>query len=298
MSSDDQPFFLWASYLAPHTACPATAAGKECWGYPTPSLEYAQTFDHVAPPQRGNPAYDEANVSDKPRMIAGKDPLTGQDEHHLTELFQRRIESLQSVDDGVARTLAALQEAGELDNTLVIFTSDNGYLLGEHRTAGKILGYEPSLAVPLLMRGPSVPAGVRRNATVGTVDLAPTIAAVGGANPGLPVDGRNLIPVATGARPGWETILIQGGPKSKHASGWLYRGVRPRRYTYMDYGRAGDIELYDRRRDPFEVHNVAGAPAYARTEAELRRRLLRLEHCAGTQCRQTFGPVPPPRAAR
>ncbi len=298
MSSDDQPFFLWQSHLAPHTGCPVVGAGDGCWRYPTPSTDYADAFDHTTPPQLDDPSYDERDVSDKPAKIARQAPLTRQERHHYTELFQRRIESLRSVDDGVARTLATLQEVGELDNTLVIFTSDNGYLLGEHRTAGKNLGYEPSLRVPLLMRGPSVPAGVRRDATVGTVDLAPTIAAAGGATPGLRVDGRNLLPVAGGAKPGWETILIQAGPRGKRRSGWTFRGVRTDRYTYMERRATDEAELYDRRRDPFQLHNVAGEPAYARTEAELRRRLLRLQDCAGAQCRQTFGPVPAPRPVR
>jgi hypothetical protein len=98
-------------------------------------------------------------VSDKPQKIASEPPMGRRARRHYTELFQRRVESLQSVDDAVARTMAALQDSGELDNTLVIFTSDNGYLLGEHRSARKNLPYEPSLRVPLLMRGPSVPAG-------------------------------------------------------------------------------------------------------------------------------------------
>jgi N-acetylglucosamine-6-sulfatase len=297
MSSDDQPFFLWQSHVAPHTACPTLATADDCWGYPTPSAQYAHSFDHVVPPQLRDPSYNERDVSDKPQKFAQAPPLDRSEKHHLTELFQRRIESLQSVDDAVARTIATLDEVGELDNTLVIFASDNGYLLGEHRTAGKNLGYEPSLRVPLLMRGPSVPAGVRSDETVGLVDLAPTIAAVGGADPGLRVDGRNLLPVASGEKPGWDTMLVQAGPRSKDTSGWFFRGVRTDRYTYLEY-RSGEVELYDRRRDPSELRNVAGDPAYARTQAELRRRLQRLQDCAGAECRQRFGPVPPPRAER
>ena len=297
MSSDDQPFFLWQSHMAPHTSCPTIATGDECWGYPTPSLEYSRSFDHAVPPQRSYPSYNERDVSDKPAKFASLPPLDRGERQHLTELFQRRIESLQSVDDAVAQTVSALDEAGELDNTLLIFTSDNGFLLGEHRTGGKNWGYEASLRVPLLMRGPTVPAGVRRDETVGLVDLAPTIAAVGGANPGLRVDGRNLLPVASGEKPGWETMLVQAGPRNSQTPGWFFRGVRTDRYTYLAYG-TGEVELYDRRRDPFQLHNVAGDPAYARTQAELRRRLLALRDCAGAQCRQTFGPVPPPRAAR
>ncbi len=160
MSGDDQPFFLWQSHLAPHSACPADYSAQGCWESPTPSMSSDRLFDKVRLPQRRSPAYNEADVSDKPKWI-GSRPRLGQGERqHLTELFQRRIESLQPVDDAVARTVSALEEVGELDDTLIIFTSDNGYLLGEHRFSGKIVGYEPSLQVPLMMRGPGVPDGV------------------------------------------------------------------------------------------------------------------------------------------
>jgi len=295
MSSDDQPFFLWESHVAPHVACPIMDYGSACWETPMPSTQYARSFDHVRLPSRKKPSYDEADVSDKPHYISANGPITREQARHYTDLFQRRIESLQSVDDGVARTVAALAEEGELDNTLILFISDNGYLIGEHRTSGKNMGYEESLQVPLLMRGPGIPAGVRNGQTVSTVDLAPTIAAAAHARPGLDVDGRNLLPVANGRKPGWETILIQAGPNSRHKGGWLFRGVRTSRYTYMRRSKSGEVELYDRRRDPYELHNVSGAPAYARTEAELRMRLARLQDCAGAECRQRFGPVPAPR---
>ncbi|HEX2176148.1 MAG TPA: sulfatase [Nocardioidaceae bacterium] len=294
MSGEDRPFFIWQSHLAPHTACPTTNTGEECWQLPTPSMSYDGVFDQTTPPQRGKPSYDEPDVSDKPHFVSREKPMSPADRRYYTELFQRRIESLQSVDDAVARTVAALDEAGELDNTLLLFTSDNGYLMGEHRIGGKIVGYEPSLRVPLLMRGPSVPVGVRRSETVATVDLAPTIAAAAGATPGLRVDGRDLQPVAAGTSPGWDTILIQGGPKAKGVKGWWYRGVRTDRYTFMSYEKSGEVELYDRRRDPFQLRNVAADPAYSAVRAELQDRLIRLGDCAGADCRQRFGAVPAP----
>lgn len=291
MSHDDQPFFLWQSHLAPHSACPADYSDQECWESPTPSMSYDNLFDDVPLPQRRVPSFNEADVSDKPEWIR-RPPLGKADREHLTELFQRRIESLQSVDDAVARTLSALDEAGELDDTLVIFSSDNGYLLGEHRFSGKIVGYEPSLQVPLLMRGPGVPAGTRSAETVGTLDLAPTIADAAGATPGLDVDGRSMLPIAAGKAKGWDTVLIQGGPRSlRSGDEWIYRGVRTDRYTYMEHRRTGERELYDRRLDPYQLHNVAGEPRYAAAQAELRRRLLALQDCAGADCRERFGAV-------
>jgi N-acetylglucosamine-6-sulfatase len=299
LASREQPFFLWQSHLAPHGACSTQLAGNPegCWTPAVPSLTYDGFAEGVVPPQRDDPSYNERNVSDKPRHIRTQAPMTLAEQQWLTETYQRRAESLRSVDDAVARTVDVLEDSGELDNTLLIFTSDNGYLLGQHRYGGKILPYEPSLRVPLLMRGPSIPAGVRRPATTGTVDLAPTVLAAADARAGLPVDGRNLLPVARGTRPGWGTILIQGGPRTP-AEGpqWFYRGVRTGRYTYAEYRQTGEVELYDRLRDPHQLHNVAGRAAYAAVQAELRRRLLALQDCAGTECRRDFGPVPAPRS--
>ena len=297
MSGDDQPFFLWQSHLAPHSACPADYSAQGCWESPTPSMSSDRLFDKVRLPQRRSPAYNEADVSDKPKWI-GSRPRLGQGERrHLTELFQRRIESLQPVDDAVARTVSALEEVGELDDTLIIFTSDNGYLLGEHRFSGKIVGYEPSLRVPLMMRGPGVPAGSRSAETVGTLDLAPTIADAAGATPGLDVDGRSILPIAGGDARGWDTLLIQGGPRLPNSGDeWIYRGVRTERYTYMEYRRTGERELYDRRLDPYQLRNVAGDARYAAAQAELRRRLMALQDCAGADCRQRFGPVVGPQS--
>ena len=296
MSADDQPFFLWQAHLAPHTACAAAPSNEGCWDSATPSMSYARSFDNVPLPQRRVPSYNEADVSDKPQWI--RRPRLGQDEEQaLTEQFQRRIESLQDVDDAVARTVSALDEAGELDDTLIIFTSDNGYLLGEHRFSGKIVGYEPSLRVPLMMRGPGVPAGSRSTETVGTLDLAPTVADAAGATPGRDVDGRSILPVAAGDARGWDTLLIQGGPRlPKGGDEWIYRGVRTDRYTYMEYRRTGERELYDRRRDPYQLRNVAGDARYAAAQAELRRRLMALQDCAGADCRQRFGPVVGPQS--
>jgi N-acetylglucosamine-6-sulfatase len=298
MSSDDRPFFLWQSHVAPHTACPIMNYGAGCWENPMPSMAYTRAYDHAPLPQRKKPSYDEADVSDKPRYIASKKQIAPRRATRYRELYQRRIESLQSVDDAVARTVAALDEEGELDNTLILFISDNGFLLGEHRTWGKNMGYEESLQVPLLMRGPGVPAGVRSDQTVSTVDLAPTIAAAAHATPGLDVDGRNLLPVVSGDQPGWQTILIQAGPSTAQKGGWMFRGVRTARYTYMERTKSPAVELYDRQRDPFELRNLHGDPAYARVEAELRMRLDRLKDCAGADCRQRFGPVPAPQPAR
>jgi arylsulfatase A-like enzyme len=114
----------------------------------------------------------------------------------VDELYRRRIQSLQSVDDSVAQLVATLGRSGQLRNTYVVFTSDNGYHLGEHRLpAGKQTAYEEDINVPLIVRGPAVPAGRTHPELVGNPDLAPTFAALAGVSPPPFVDGRSLLPL-------------------------------------------------------------------------------------------------------
>jgi arylsulfatase A-like enzyme len=212
----------------------------------------------------------------------------------MQQNFTRRIQSLQSVDEAVARTVRVLRETGQLRNTVIVFTSDNGFLLGEHRWIGKDVPYEQSLQVPLVVRGPGLPRGVTRRDTVATVDLAPTFVDLADASPTVPLDGRSLLPLARHrAATGWQDLLIQNGPRLGEGDGvgWSYRGVRTRRYTYVEYARYG-TELYDRRVDPHELTNVAGQPAYRDVQRELQRRAHALQNCAGKSCRRDFGPLP------
>ena len=190
----------------------------------------------------------------------------------------------------------ALADSGRLDNALVIFTSDNGYLLGEHRIGGKNVPYEPALQVPFLMRGPDLAAGTVSTQVAATVDIAPTIAAAARATPTLTTDGRNLLPVARGDASSWHTLLIQAGrePKVVTSGDWFFRGVRTTRYTYVTYPGTRERELYDRLIDPHQLVNVATRPQYREVRAELARRLKILGPCKGAPCRQRFAPLPRP----
>jgi hypothetical protein len=180
--------------------------------------------------------------------------------------------------------MSALQRTGELDNTLVIFTSDNGFMHGEHRIrAAKVFAYEPSIRVPLIMRGPGVPAGLRLSEPVGNIDLAPTILAAAGASPGRLPDGRSLFDrmFDPQARSGRELVLENGrGLRTVSA----FSGLRNDRYAYVRYARSGERELYDLKRDPYELANLSQSKRYARIQELLDRRLRRLRSCRGTGC--------------
>ncbi len=126
----------------------------------------------------------------------------------MTENYRQRLESLLAIDEGVAAIVAALRASGELERTLIVFTSDNGFFHGEHRVpAGKVLVYEPSVRVPLVVRGPGVPRGRVDSRLVANVDLAPTVLDAADAKAGRKLDGRSLL-----------VLLAQaaGGTQARH----------------------------------------------------------------------------------
>ena len=187
------------------------------------------------------------------------------------------------MDDLVERVVQTLREAGTLDDTLIVFTSDNGFMRGEHRRGtDKFVPYEESIRVPLVIRGPGFPAGRVTGQPVANVDLASTILEATGARAGLPQDGRPLQPVAQEpGRHADRAILLEAGPSRREAD---YIGVRVPGWVFVRY-TSGEEELYDLRADPYELDNLAGLPAYATKKAELDAELQRLRRCAGTACR-------------
>ena len=233
----------------------------------------------------------------------------------VDRVFQHRIEALQSVDRSVAATVRALREAGELHRTLLVFTSDHGYLLGQHRYVGKRLPYEESLRVPLLMRGPGVPARAHSDQLTTTADLTGTIVSLAQADPPYPLDGVSLLPALSGEPTGRSSTILQTGAavdpegdgelgQEPDDRGWLYRGYRDDRWTFARYpDPAGPEtpafeELYDRDADPYQLHNLATDPQYAGVLQRARERAAELEGCAGAGCHPDWetlsGPGAPP----
>lgn len=284
---EQKPFFLFVNQLAPHNA------GSAPWN-PRYKSTYADYLAGTPFPIRKNPAFNEADVSDLPRSIRGA--RVGREESlKRAALWRDRLRALRSVDDSVARIVGELRRTGELAQTYFVFTSDNGFQLGEHRIVGKNRLFEESLRVPLIVRGPGIAPGSVERRQVSLVDLTPTILGWAGAKAGRRADGLALQQLG-GSQPFRDTILVQTGDAADDRSpGWWFRGVRTPRYTYARI--AGDLRqgvLFDRRRDPHELVNVFHDPAYASVRAELARRTTALEGCAGSTCNRVFGPVPAP----
>ena len=183
----------------------------------------------------------------------------------------------------------ALRASGELDNTLVVYTSDNGFFTGEHRVqSGKNRVYEEAIRVPLQMRGPGIPEGVTVDDLAVNADLAPTILDAAGATAGRVQDGQSLINFAAHPerRHGRELLIEQYGnaPDEEGQAGITYVGIRTTRYKYVENG-TGEIELYDLEADPYELTNLQGNPEYAAAQAALAGRLAALRTCTGQTCR-------------
>ena len=283
-----QPFYLSLAPRDPH----GEAASCNCapQNNPRAAPRYEGALNGLTAPR--DPSFNEADVSDKPSNIRDLPPLTAAQIGNVDAAYRARAESVLGVDDLVQNVVNTLQASGELKNTVLIFTSDNGFFHGEHRVPrGKVRLYEPSIRVPLLIRAPGMPRGVHRRQPVSNVDLAPTILDFANASAGRLQDGVSLAPLMENRRdfPGrslevetfFNTPDAAEDPEDPPLN---YRGVRTDRYLYAEHG-SGEQELYDLRSDPFELQNQAGNPVYAQSHGALRRLLSSQANCAGKTCR-------------
>ncbi|HZJ29230.1 MAG TPA: sulfatase-like hydrolase/transferase, partial [Solirubrobacterales bacterium] len=367
------PIYMQLDYNAPH-GDHQPPIGPE----PTPR-NYGRADRTPIP--RG-PAFNEADVSDKPSFIRDHaERFGGFEMRRIRVEYRKSLESLRDVDDGVRRIIATLRRTGELQNTYILFTSDNGFFRGEHRLdRAKFLPYEPAVRMPLLIRGPAIPPGIESEELSGNIDLAPTLLELARARPTYPMDGRSLAPFwrdperttrrpillesfanatavedapgsgdpnpptppdgytepdTTGASAGTGRGGSAGtgrggsagaskgagaglGPSDGTGTGRAWRhepgrgtvatasiaapvknygGVRLGRYKYVEY-ETGDIELYDLARDPHEIQNRAGFPAYRWVQGFLAHQLRRLVKCSGRECKFRTGPIPLPGEPR
>ena len=277
----DAPFFLWDELRRPAHRPPARSRRPDA-----PRLDGSRRSATAAPssarPCRGRPRSTRPTSPTSRPPIRRRPPLKQWQIAALAEIHRQRLASLLAVDEGVARIVETLRETGELGDTLLIFTSDNGFMAGQHRVAkGKVLPYEPSIRVPLLMRGPGLPRGERRRQLVWNGDLAPTILDAAGASAPFALDGA----LAARRRALTPAILLEGPPKRGTNGMPRFTGLRTDRYKYVEYVW-GPVELYDLRRDPDELDNLAGSPALRGVQRGLARRLARLRSCAGAGCRR------------
>jgi N-acetylglucosamine-6-sulfatase len=278
-----QPFFLSLTFAAPHSGRPLDPDDLAALRTPSPAPRHRDRF--AAYPVPRPPSFDEPDVRDKPQPVADWPRLTPEQIAAIDENYRQELETLLSVDEAVAAVVGALEETGELGNTLILYTSDNGFMHGEHRRPSeKVLPYEESIRVPLLMRGPGVPRGRSDRRLVGNIDYAATILDAAHALPGRLQDGLSLLRLVADPRREWgRDVLLENGRGANGVP--MYRGIRTYRFVYVRWLTSGEEELYDLRRDRFELRNLAYDERYDPIRRELSRRLRRLRGCRGAGCR-------------
>ncbi|MEA2171948.1 MAG: N-acetylglucosamine-6-sulfatase [Solirubrobacteraceae bacterium] len=291
-----KPFFVWWAPAAPHREDVATTLMGRPGRDPRPAPRYAKSSARYKLPEGAS--FNEADISDKPsNMTAHATVLSDANLKQLQLDYEGRMGSLQAVDDHVATLVRTLRKTHQLANTTIIFVSDNGWLQGQHRIPGdKFLPYEESIKVPLVIRGPGIPAGRTVSAQVSNIDFAPTLLDLAGATADRVQDGHSLLPLLRGKTDRGDRIVELEAPaplfeQDVPINAWdrPYKGVRTDRYTYVRYTETGEEELYDRDKDPAELNNLAANPAYAAFKTRLADQLAQLDTCSGASCRTVTG---------
>lgn len=244
----NQPFFLMFTPHAPHL--PADPAPK-----------YKNLYSNL-PPNRP-PNFNPLRQPEKPTWLGMKPLLTAAEVSRIDELRLNQLRCLKSVDDAVGQILDLLQKQGKLDNTFIVFYSDNGYFWGEHRLDSKNRVYEESSRVPFAVRYPPLVSTPRvDDRLVSNIDIAPTIYALAGITPPTNIDGLSLEPFLQNPNGTWRTGLL--------LEGWWhhYRALREGKFVYTETEKEIS-ELYDTDADPFEMNNLVDQPAYAQIVATM-----------------------------
>jgi hypothetical protein len=262
------------------------------------------------------PSFNELDVGDKPQGIQDLPLLTEEEIQQIDAGYRLWLQSMQAVDETIEVVVETLQATGQLTNTYIFFSSDNGYHMGQHRLApGKYLGYEEDIRVPLFVRGPQVPLSQTVSYLAGMVDLAPTFVEIAGVDAPAFFDGRSLLPLLDENPPplaDWrqamlfEQYVFRGrlgtdpldeppdpfdSPKYMDVP-LLYVGLRTADLKYVEYDN-GERELYDLASDPYELENqyAFGDPMLL---AQLSVWVQLLHTCSTFECRsQEMGPPPP-----
>ncbi len=252
-SSDKVPFFLEVSYYAPHI--PAV-----------PARRHSGLLSDLPPIH--SPSFNEENMKDKIGWLRKLPPLTDSQIRLIDERRTRIFETLLAVDEGVEAIMDRLQALMIADNTVVFFTSDNGYVHGEHRLfKGKRCPYEECLRVPLIIRAPMFISSPQHDSRmVLSMDLFPTILELAGTSVPREIDGKSLLPLLQGSSEDLRSDFLFENWHFYPEGGNYFPtnvGIRTTRWVYAEFPRTGEEELYNLERDPYELQNVAGDPAHA-----------------------------------
>ncbi|HEY4382918.1 MAG TPA: sulfatase-like hydrolase/transferase, partial [Ktedonobacteraceae bacterium] len=252
--SGEKPWVLWLSYLPPH--------------FP---LIAPQRFYDLYPEEAVDLPYDYPSADHHPALEELREHFAGR---NLDEATLRRTRAayygmVSFIDEQIGRVLRVLKESGHAEDTLIIYTSDHGEMLGDHELWWKSAMYEQSAAIPLIMAGPSIARGAVRNDPTSLIDLTSTIADAVGLEPHQNWRGRSLLPVAEGREHRAETEIIFSQYHGHGVSHGIFM-IRKGRFKYIYYPFF-PAQLFDMENDPREMHNLATDANYAAVLAELHR---------------------------
>ena len=272
------PFFLYLTTFVPH-------------GPYTPAPRHSEDFPDIQAPRTAG--FNVDDVSDKPSGIRYDPPLTEEEMLDIDDVHRLRVQSMQAVDEMIEELVSLLEKLNLLDNTYIIFTSDNGYHLGQHRMKpGKAHPYEEDIRVPFIIRGPGISMGDKvADFLTGNIDFAPTIAELAGVIPPDFVDGRSLVPLFGDEKPPldeWRQAMpieFYGHEvgESDIVKPW-YLGLRTSDYLYVEY-EEDFKEFYDLTNDPHQLENIA-ADVDEELISKLSEWLKEAYPSSGEECRQ------------
>ena len=290
------PFLLYLAHKAVHPDARQLDDGSVDLTYPSryiPAPRHRGKYESAVFQRRPNVVASLEDLIDKPALQSAlayraSDDITEAfggilDPGTSEETIRRRAEMLLAVDEGLGRILITLEARGILDQTMIVFTSDNGFFYGEHGLSlERRLPYEESIRNPLLIRYPPlVAAGTRVSELMLTVDIAPTVLEAAGAPIGDHIQGRSLVPLFRKESTAWRQSLLVEFYTYENPMPWLmdmdYRAVRTDRYKYIHWMKYPQLdELYDLEADPYEMHNVVDRAEFAEVRRDLRLELGRL----------------------
>jgi N-acetylglucosamine-6-sulfatase len=291
-----QPFFIYIGHKAIHPDAVQLDDGSVDLSVPrgyVPAPRHRGRYEGITFPRRPNNVTSLSELEGKPAIRHALEAKYSQEivdefgEQELDpgssdETIRRRSEMLLAVDEGLGRIVDALEEEDILDDTFILFTSDNGFFYGEHGLSlERRMPYEESIRTPLIIRFPPLAGPHQRIADlVASVDIAPTVLEVAGATIGDHIQGRSFVPSLRGSEADARTSVFVEFFTYENPFPWLldmdYRAIRTERYKYIHWIQYPDWgELYDLQEDPFETRNLLGEPGMEEVERGLKDELRR-----------------------
>jgi N-acetylglucosamine-6-sulfatase len=290
----DRPFFIYIGHKAIHPDARQLDDGSVDLSVPrgyVPAPRHLGRYENEVFTRRPNVVSSLDELAGKPalqRALAYKNSdemltMFGAQELDVgtrEETIRRRAEMMLAVDDGLGRIVQALDARGILDETLILFTSDNGFFYGEHGLSlERRLPYEESIRTPLIVRYPRVAtAGSHIDRLVASIDIAPTVLEIAGATIGDHIQGRSFVPLLRAQSANWRDALLIEFYTYENPFPWLldmdYRALRTERYKYIHWMHyPQEAELYDLVEDPFETRNLINEPQMAGVVQDLRAQM-------------------------